>query len=79
MIREYREMLQNIISEYLIDHITFFNDTLNQMNTALELGDIDLFIESNNKIINKLGKESQFNSFKEIDDFMNSDIDILTI
>lgn len=79
MIREYREMLENIISEYLIDHITFFNDALNQMNTALELGDIDLFIESNNKIINKLGKESQFNSFKEIDDFMNSDIDILTI
>ncbi|WP_241509688.1 hypothetical protein [Brachyspira hyodysenteriae] len=49
------------------------------MNTALELGDIDSFIEGNNKIINKLGKKSQFNSFKEIDDFMNSDIDTLTI
>lgn len=79
MIREYRERLESIISEYLIDHITVFNDALNQMNTALELGDIDSFIEGNNKIINKLGKKSQFNSFKEIDDFMNSDIDTLTI
>lgn len=79
MIREYRERLEELVSEYLIDHITVFNDALNQMHTALELGDIDSFINANNKIINKLGKEAQFNSFKEIDDFMNSDIDTLTI
>lgn len=79
MIREYRERLEELISEYLTDHIVTFNNALNQMHTALELGDIDLFIEGNNKIINKLGKKSQFNSFKEIDDFMNSDIDTLTI
>ena len=79
MIREYRERLEQLVSEYLIDHITIFNDALNQMNSALELGDIDSFINANNRIINKLGKESQFNSFNEIDDFMNSDIDTLTI
>ena len=79
MIREYRSILEELISEYLVDHITVFNDALNQMNSALELGDIDLFIEGNNKIINKLGKKVKFNSFKEIDDFMNSDIDTLTI
>ena len=79
MIREYRARLEELISEYLIDHITVFNDALNQMHTALDLGDIDSFINANNKIINKLGKKAQFNSFKEIDDFMNSDIDTLTI
>lgn len=79
MIREYRERLEQLVSEYLIDYITVFNDALNQMYIALELGDIDSFIDGNNKIINKLGKEAQFNSFKEIDDFMNSDADTLTI
>ena len=79
MIREYKTRLEELVSEYLKEHIVTFNDALNQMHTALEIGDIDLFIEGNNKIINKLGKKSQFNSFKEIDDFMNSDIDTLTI
>lgn len=79
MIREYRERLEQLVSEYLIDYITVFNDALNQMYIALELGDIDSFIDGNNKIINKLGKEAQFNSFEEIDDFMNSDADTLTI
>ena len=73
MIKEYRAELEKLVSEYLIDHITTFNTAFEQMESALEIGDINLFINNNNTIINKLGKESQFNSFNEIDEFMNSD------
>lgn len=73
MIKEYRAELERLVSEYLIDYITTFNTAFEQMESALEIGDINLFIKSNNTIINKLGKESRFNSFNEIDEFMNSD------
>lgn len=73
MIKEYRAELERLVSEYLIDYITTFNTAFEQMESALEIGDINLFINSNNTIINKLGKESRFNSFNEIDEFMNSD------
>lgn len=73
MIIEYRKELERLISEYLIDHITTFNTAFEQMESALEIGDINSFIDSNNIIINKLGKESQFKTFEDIDKFMNSD------
>lgn len=79
MIKEYRAELERLVSEYLIDHMTTFNMAFEQMESALEIGDINLFIEGNNIIINKLGKESQFNSFNEIDEFMNSDNNTLKI
>ena len=73
MIKEYRAELERLVSEYLIDYITTFNMAFEQMESALEIGDINSFIESNNIIINKLGKESQFKSFEDMDEFMNSD------
>lgn len=79
MIIEYRKNLEKIVSEYLVDHITTFNNAFEQMESALEIGDINIFIEGNNKIIEKLGKDVKFKSFDEIDSFMQSDMDILKI
>ena len=74
LIREYREELEKLISQYLTEKVTVFHDAFDGIKAALDLGDIDGFIIGANMITKNLGNEVQFESMQEFDEIMNSDI-----
>lgn len=78
-IRAYRTHLENLATAYLKEHKKAFNIALADMHEAMQIGDIDAFIESNNTIIRKIGKEVQFENFEVIDNFMNDDTTTLKL
>ncbi len=73
ILSEYQEEMENVVSEYMIDKLTVFGGAMDQMEMALLNDNTDMFIEGNNMIQNKLGKESQFSSMNEFDMLMSSD------
>ena len=73
ILNEYQEEMETVVSEYMIDRLTIFGAALDQMDLAIVDDDTDAFIEANNKIQNKLGKDSQFTSMDEFDALMSSD------
>ncbi|GHS94645.1 hypothetical protein FACS1894107_14730 [Planctomycetales bacterium] len=74
MIRAYRAEMEAVINDYLRDHIATFTNAFTEMKTALNLGDIDGFIDGANSITRKLGGKPQFNTFTEFDEFMENSI-----
>ena len=75
LLETYQEEMELVVSEYMIDRLTIFGGALDQMDAALQSGDTDSFIEANNAIQSKLGKDSQFSSMDDFDVFMSSDGD----
>lgn len=73
LLNEYHAEMEAVVSEYMIDRLTIFGGALDQMDIALLSDDTDAFIGANNKIQNKLGKESRFSSMDEFDALMSSD------
>lgn len=71
LIKEYRAQMNALIEEYFVEHLSAFDEGFTQMQVALKVGDIDSFIGGSNAIIKQLGKEVQFTSFAEINDFMS--------
>lgn len=67
LIREYRTELQLMVSEYLNEHMTVFNDSFDQIKTALDIGNIDGFISATNQISQALGHEVLYESQSEFD------------
>jgi hypothetical protein len=72
MIRQYRAEMETIISEYLSDQLTMFHTAFDEMEAALDIGDIDGFIAGANKVTLKLGGKPQFKNMPEFESFMDS-------
>lgn len=68
MIREYRAQMNEIIAEYLSDKMEIFNESFGGIKEALDIGDVDLLIESANQITDALGGNKPFET---MDDFEN--------
>lgn len=73
MINVFHKEMNEHIQRYLSDHKQTFNDALNQLSIANGTNDVDLFIASANKVTNKLGGKTSFNSFDEFDALMNTE------
>ena len=73
MLNEYHEEMEIVVSEYMIERLMVFGESLDKMDEALINDDTDSFIEGNNQIQNKLGRESQFSSMDDFDALMSSD------
>lgn len=75
LIREYREQVNKIINEYLSDSMEYFNESFSGIKKALEIGDVDLFIENANEITESLGGNKPF---ENMDDFNNKMLNGIT-
>lgn len=73
MIKEYRKEMEEMVSNYLSDHIKTFNACFASMDEAIIANDVDGFIKGNSELQKVLGRKPQFNSFNEFDALMNSD------
>lgn len=70
MIHEYRLEVEKIINQYLSNKLEVFNESFKGIKNALEIGDVDLFIESTNKITENFGKKPAFSNMNEFDKIM---------
>jgi len=72
MIQEYRAEIETAVSEYLSDHIITFHAAFDEMEKALNIGDIDSFIAGANSITGKLGGKPQFENMSGFETLMKS-------
>ena len=70
MIREYRLEIEKIINQYLSNKLEVFNKAFTGIKNALEIGDIDLFIENTNRITENFGGKPAFSTIDEFDEIM---------
>ena len=70
MIREYRLEIEKIINQYLSNKLEVFNEAFTGIKNALEIGDIDLFIENKNRITENFGGKPAFSTIDEFDEIM---------
>ena len=75
ILREYREEMEMVVSEYMIDRLRVFGTAMDMMDKAIKNDDTDGFIEGNNMIQEKLGAKAVFSSQDEFDMLMDSDED----
>lgn len=75
ILRDYRDEMEEVVTEYMFDRLSVFGTSLDKMDEALLSDDTDAFIEGNNAIQNKLGGETLFSSQDEFDSLMLSDGD----
>ncbi len=73
LIRQYRQEMNGMVSEYLADHIQTFNQGFLEMDQAIAAQDINGFIRGNASIQELFGKEVQFRTQEEFDVLMASD------
>lgn len=73
MIRQYRQEMNSMVSEYLAEHIQTFNQGFLEMDKAIVERDVNGFIRGNASIQELLGKEVQFRTQEEFDALMESD------
>lgn len=71
-IKSYRKEMNELLSKYFAENLSFFNDSFEKMQNALKSDDTDGFIESNLSIIEKLGGKVQFKNLAEFKKFQNS-------
>ena len=74
MIRQYREEMEAMVSQYLLTNISVFNAGFNAMDSAILKNDINGFIKGNVEIQKVLGRKVQFSSLGEFDTLMDSDV-----
>ena len=72
MIREYRQEIEKIISEYLVDSMDVFHESFYGIKNALNIGDVDWFIDSTNSITNAFGGQPSFSNMEEFNSKMLS-------
>lgn len=73
MIRQYREEMNRIVSDYLTVRLETFTSGFDAMDQALIDGDVDGYIKGNVEIQEILGYKVQFASQDEFDALMDSD------
>lgn len=74
MIRQYREEMESLVSNYLVKNITIFNEGFDAMDSAIVANDVDGFIRGSVQIQSVLGRTAQFSTQDEFDELMDSDI-----
>lgn len=70
LIQEYRLQMQNVINIYLSDSMNIFNESFYNIKLYLEIGDVDRFIESANKITEQFNGNIPFSNMQEFNDKM---------
>ena len=73
MMNEYREELEQRVSDYLAEDLEVFLTGFDYMKQGINTGDSDLVIKGNVVIQRVLGRKPQFTNQKEFDDLMKSD------
>lgn len=73
LIRQYRQEMNSLVSQYMTDHIQTFNQGFLEMDKAVMERDINGFIRGNVLIQEVLGKEVQFRTQEEFNELMLSD------
>lgn len=74
-ITEYRNEINNLVSDYLFENITSFQEGIHAMDIALLEGDSNGYIAANMEIQKAMGRDVQFTNQDEFDDLMDSDFD----
>lgn len=73
MIKHYREEMKVLVSSYLEERITIFNEGFKIIDRAIVDNDINGYIKGNVIIQEMLGYDIQFRNEDEFEDLMNSD------
>lgn len=73
MMRACRRHLEKTIKREMSEQRAIFNETFNQVKSALKIGDVDGYIDGMNKMTVAMGGKPQFSNYTEFDDLMNSD------
>lgn len=73
MLNEYRIELEANINAYMKNRREFFDETFARIKRALEIGDIDGYIDATNAITASCGKKPLFNNMEEFNACMASD------
>ena len=73
MLNEYRIELEANINAYMKNRREFFDETFARIKNALEIGDIDGYIDATNAITSSCGKKPLFNNMEEFNACMASD------
>ena len=77
MLAECRIELEANINRYMKNRREFFDETFAKIKDALELGDIDGYIDATNAITESCGKTPLFKDMEEFEDCMTSDTPII--
>ena len=75
VIRENREQMELVVSEYMTTHLQSISDYFDFIDEALQSGDTEKFLRSNAVLQEKLGCDSSFSTQDEFDSLMSSDDD----
>ncbi|MBQ7568021.1 hypothetical protein IJT17_04375 [bacterium] len=67
MIRQYRENMEAIISQYLVGSMDVFREAFFGIKNALAIGDVDWFIDSANGITEQFGGTVPFTDMNDFD------------
>jgi hypothetical protein len=65
MLREYRKETEALVNTYLNDSMDIFRESFSGIKNALDIGDVDWFIESANKITENFGGEAAFSDMED--------------
>lgn len=73
VIQQYRQNMEQTVSDYLYDRMTVFISAFENMDRAITENDIEQFILGNSMIQKELSGQAVFNSFTEFDEMMLCD------
>lgn len=73
LIQQYRKEMEDVVSKYLIQHLQSFETGFQTMDQAILDDDVDGYLKGNAELQKALGREVQFETKDEFDDFMSSD------
>ncbi|GAA6833196.1 hypothetical protein VN0481_09330 [Helicobacter pylori] len=68
----YRNQFKEVFERYFHGTIKFFNESFDELERVLYVGDADLIIEANNKIQEGLGQKALFGNKQECWNFITS-------
>ena len=71
-INEYRQEMFVLMEDYFSGYLDVFSEGIDTMDEGTLENDSDKFINGNNMIQNKLGRDAQFDDQEEFDDLMES-------
>ena len=74
---EYRNEINALVSDYLFENITSFQEGIHAMDVALLEGDSNGYIAANAEIQKAMGRDVQFTNQDEFDELMDSDFDFI--
>ncbi len=76
LLKAYQNQFKEVFEKYFHETTKFFNQSFNELERALYVGDADLAIGVNNKIQERLGQKPLFNNTQEFWELITSNKDI---